>query len=446
MAQENKMGVMPTGPLLWSMSIPVMLSMLVSALYNIVDSMFIARISDDALTAVSLCFPVQLLMIALATGIGVGLNVLLSQALGAGDRTSADRIAGNGIFLSLVCWGLFAVIGWFGSTPFLALFTKKAAILSMGTDYLRVCTLFSCGVFLLFTAERLMQATGKTVYHMIIQCIGAVINVVLDPILIFGLLGAPALGVKGAAIATVIGQCTAMAIGFLLNYKLNHDIHFSVAALRPDKTIVRRMCRIGLPAAAVQALSTAMTAGMNAILMPLSSSAVGFFGVYYKLQNFLYMPLYGLTNTMVPIIGYNLGAKKYDRIRGVTRNAVLFALGIMWVGSLLFLLFPHALLALFGEEGLRFTGGVLAIRIIALSFLPSAITLTLCGVLQGLGRSGTALLAAALRQLVLLLPAAWLLGLVGFPVLWFAFPLAEIVTLPIAWLLSRRVFREIPGL
>ncbi|MDR3766716.1 MAG: MATE family efflux transporter [Butyricicoccus sp.] len=446
MAQENKMGIMPTGRLLWSMSVPVMLSMLVSALYNIVDSMFIARISDDALTAVSLCFPVQLLMIALATGIGVGLNVLLSQALGAGNRTSADRIAGNGIFLSLVCWGVFAVAGWFGSTPFLTLFTQKAAILSMGTDYLRICTAFSCGVFLLFTAERLMQATGQTVYHMIIQCIGALINVVLDPILIFGLFGAPVLGVAGAAIATILGQCTAMAIGFVLNYKLNQDIHFSAAALRPDPEIVRSMCRIGLPAAAVQALSTAMTAGMNAILMPLSLPAVGFFGVYYKLQNFLYMPLYGLTNTMVPIIGYNLGAKKYDRIRSVTRNAIVFALAMMGVGALLFLLFPHALLSLFGEEGLRFAGGVTAIRIIAPSFLPAAVTLTLCGVLQGLGRSGTALLAAALRQLVLLLPAAYLLGLLGFPALWLAFPVSEILTLPAAWLLSRQVLRPISAL
>lgn len=441
MAPENKMGVLPTGRLLLSMSLPVMLSMLVSALYNIVDSMFIARISDDALTAVSLCFPVQLLMIALATGIGVGLNVLLSRALGASDRAAADRIAGNGILLSLAGWAVFAVAGWFGSAPFLALFTKDAAILSMGAGYLRICTAFSCGVFLLFTAERLMQATGNTVYHMVIQCIGALINVVLDPILIFGLCGAPALGVAGAAIATVVGQCTAMVIGFGLNVKLNRYVRLSPAALRPDAGVIRDICRVGLPAAAVQALSTVMTAGLNAILMPLSAAAVGFFGVYYKLQNFLYMPLYGLTNTMVPIIGYNLGARRLDRVQAVGRDAVRFSLAIMGAGALLFLLFPDRLLALFGEEALRFAGGAAAIRIIVPSFLPAGVTLALCGMLQGLGKSGEALLASALRQLVFLLPAAWLLGKIGPCALWLAFPLAEILTLPAAWLLARRAKR-----
>ncbi len=441
--QENKMGVMPVGRLLLTMSLPVMLSMIVSALYNIVDSIFIARYSDAALTAVSLCFPAQLLMIALATGIGVGLNVLLSQALGAKDHAAADRIAGNGVFLSLLCWAVFAVLGWFGSTPFLAFFTADADILSMGTDYLRICTTFSCGVFLLFTAERLMQATGKTVYHMVIQCIGALINVVLDPILIFGLLGMPVLGVAGAAIATVIGQCTAMVIGFWLNYKLNADIHLSWRALRPDPVALRNICRVGLPAAAVQALSTAMTAGMNAILLPLSVSAVGFFGIYYRLQNFLFMPLYGLTNTMVPIIGYNLGAHKPDRIRQTGRSGIYFALCIMGAGLVLFWLFPSGLLSLFGEEGLRFSGGVTALRILALSFLPAAVTLALCGLLQGLGRSTAALIASALRQLVFLLPAAWLLGRLGFPALWFAFPLAEVLSLPAAWLLCRRSLRQI---
>ena len=423
------MGVMPTGRLLLSMSLPVMLSMLVSALYNIVDSMFIARISDDALTAVSLCFPVQLLMIALATGIGVGLNVLLSRALGAGDRAAADRIAGNALLLSLVCWGVFAAAGWFGSGPFLHLFTQDAAIVRMGADYLRICTLFSCGVFLLFTAERLMQATGNTVYHMVIQCIGAVLNVVLDPILIFGLAGAPALGVKGAAIATVIGQGTAMVIGMALNCRLNRAVRLSPAGLRPDPAVLGALCRVGLPAAAMQALSTAMTAGMNAVLMWANPAAVGFFGVYYKLQNFLYMPLYGLTNTMVPILGYNLGAKKFDRIDRVCRDAVRFSLVLMGAGALLFLCCPDALLSLFGEDGVSYAGGAAAIRCIAPSFLPAGVTLALCGAMQGLGRSGDALAAALLAPL-------------GDLPLWLAFPAAELLALPAAILLGRRALRR----
>lgn len=439
---ENKMGTLPEGRLLLTMSLPVMASMLISALYNIVDSMFVARISDDALNAVSLCFPVQLLMISAATGIGVGLNVLLSRALGAGQQKRADAVAMHGVFLSLVCWLAFAAFGWTLSRPFLALFTDRPAILTMGAGYLRICTVFSGGVFLLFTAERLMQATGKTVYHMIIQSIGALINVALDPILIFGLFGCPAFGVAGAAAATVIGQCTAMAIGMVMNVRLNHDVHLSLRSFRPDAAITREICQVGLPAALMQALSTAMTAGMNAILMPLSAPAVGFFGVYYKLQNFLYMPLYGLTNTMVPIIGYNLGAGKPARIRRLTRCALGFALGIMGAGAVLFLAFPHALLGLFGEEAFAFAGGAAAIRVIAPSFLPAGAALALAGALQGLGRSGDALLISALRQLIVLLPAAYLLGRCGMEFLWLAFPLAELCALPAAMLLWRCASRR----
>ena len=439
---ENKMGTLPEGRLLLTMSLPVMASMLISALYNIVDSMFVARISDDALNAVSLCFPVQLLMISLATGIGVGLNVLLSRALGARQQRRADAVAMHGVFLSLVCWLAFAVLGGLLSRPFLALFTDRPAILAMGTGYLRICTAFSGGVFLLFTAERLMQATGRTVYHMMIQCLGALINLALDPILIFGLLGCPAFGVAGAAAATVIGQCTAMLIGMGMNVRLNHDVHLSLRGFRPDAAITREICRVGLPAALMQALSTVMTAGMNAILMPLNASAVGFFGVYYKLQNFLYMPLYGLTNTMVPVIGYNLGAQKPARIRRLTRCALGFALAIMGAGAVLFAAFPYALLGLFGEQALAFPGGAAAIRVIAPSFLPAGVTLALAGALQGLGRSGDALWISALRQLIVLLPAAYLLGRCGLEVLWLAFPLAELCALPVAALLWRRAARR----
>ena len=422
---ENKMGTMPEGRLLLTMSLPVMASMLVSSLYNIVDSMFVARISGDALNAVSLCFPVQLLMISAATGIGVGLNVLLSRALG--KHQSA----------------VFAALGGALSRPFLRLFTDEAAILSMGGDYLRICTAFSGGVFLLFTAERLMQATGKTVYHMVIQCIGALINVALDPVLIFGLFGCPAFGVAGAAAATVIGQCTAMAIGFGMNLRLNRDVHLSLRGFRPSLALTGELCRVGFPAALMQALSTVMTAGMNAVLMPLSTAAVGFFGVYYKLQNFLYMPLYGLTNTMVPILGYNLGAGKPERIRRVTRSALGFSVLLMGVGAALFFAAPDALLGLFGREAFAYPDGAAAIRVIAVSFVPAGAALALAGALQGLGRSGGALAVAAVRQPVVLLPAAWLLGRTGLSAVWLAFPLAECAALPAAWLLWRRASHNI---
>jgi putative MATE family efflux protein len=441
--QENKMGVMPEGKLLLSMSLPVMGSMLISALYNIVDSMFVARISDNALNAVSLSFPIQLLMISLATGIGVGLNVLLSHALGAGQQQRADSIATNSIFLSFVCWIAFAILGQLFSAPFLSLFTENKVVLSMGLDYLRICTGFSGGVFLLFTAERLMQATGKTVYHMLIQCLGAGLNIILDPIFIFGYWGCPAFGVAGAAAATVIGQCVAAAVGLWLNHLLNHDIHLSFRGFRPGRAINLEICRVGLPAALIQALSTFMVAGMNAVLMPLHAAAVGFFGVYYKLQNFLYMPLYGMTNTLVPIIGYNLGAGKPNRIRRLAWQAVKFSLVLMGAGMVLFLLFTRALLGLFGSEAFAYSGGLAAIRIIAPSFLPAGVILTFAGMLQGLGRSGEALLLSSLRQIIFLLPVAYLLGQHNLSVLWIAFPVAELLSLPASLWLWRRAAKAL---
>ncbi len=423
--QENKMGVMPEGKLLLSMSLPVMGSMLISALYNIVDSMFVARISDNALNAVSLSFPIQLLMISLATGIGVGLNVLLSHALGAGQQQRADSIATNSIFLSFVCWIAFAILGQLFSAPFLSLFTENKVVLSMGLDYLRICTGFSGGVFLLFTAER------------------AGLNIILDPIFIFGYWGCPAFGVAGAAAATVIGQCVAAAVGLWLNHLLNHDIHLSFRGFRPGRAINLEICRVGLPAALIQALSTFMVAGMNAVLMPLHAAAVGFFGVYYKLQNFLYMPLYGMTNTLVPIIGYNLGAGKPNRIRRLAWQAVKFSLVLMGAGMVLFLLFPRVLLGLFGSEAFAYSGGLAAIRIIAPSFLPAGVILTFAGMLQGLGRSGEALLLSSLRQIIFLLPVAYLLGQHNLSVLWIAFPVAELLSLPASLWLWRRAAKAL---
>ena len=439
MAGENKMGTMPEGRLIVTISFPIMLSMLVQALYNIVDSAFVARISEDALTAVSLAFPVQLLMIAVATGAGVGVNALLSRRLGQKKQAEADAVAVNGIFLSICFWLAFAVLGLLFGRGFIALFTDVPAIVDMGAGYVTVVTTASCGVFLLFVAERLMQATGNTVYHMVTQLIGALLNCVLDPILIFGLFGCPALGTTGAALATVLSQITAMSIGFFINVRFNQDVRIHVRGFRPDVRILAEIVRIGLPAALQQSLLSVLTVGLNRILMPFSQTAVGFYGVYYKLQNFLFMPVYGLNNALIPMIGYNYGAKNRRRIERITRYALLLALGIMAAGTLLFEALPVPLLRLFDASDAMLALGVPAIRIISASFCLAGVSVILSGCMQGLGRGSESLIVALLRQLVLLLPAAVLLSRVSLSALWLAFPLAEACGLAAAVLLHRRV-------
>lgn len=444
-ANENKMGTMPEGRLILTMSFPIMLSMLVQALYNIVDSAFVARISEDALTAVTLAFPVQLLMIAVATGTGVGINALLSRRLGEQKQQEADAVASNGIFLAVCFWILFAVLGLLFGRTFISLFTDIPTVIDMGTSYVTVVSVASCGVFLLFTAERLMQATGNTVYHMITQLIGAVLNCVLDPIMIFGLLGCPALGTTGAALATVLSQIIAMGIGFFINVKCNRDIHIQMRGFRPDRTILREIVRIGLPAALQQSLMSVLTIGFNHILMPFSQTAVGFYGIYYKLQNFLFMPIYGLNNALIPMIGYNYGAKKRSRIERITRHAMLLGLGIMVVGTLLFEALPVPLLRLFDASEAMVTIGIPGIRIISTSFCLAGVSLILSGCMQGLGRGNESLFVALLRQLIVILPLAALLARYSLSAVWLSVPLAEAVGLLAAVLLYRRVHRQMLG-
>lgn len=443
MATENKMGTMPEGRLIVTMSFPIMLSMLVQALYNIVDSAFVARISEDALTAVSLAFPVQLLMIAVATGAGVGVNALLSRRLGQKKQAEADAVAVNGVFLSVCFWLVFAVFGLLFGRAFIAAFTDVPAVVDMGTSYVTVVTVASCGVFLLFVAERLMQATGNTVYHMITQLIGAVLNCVLDPLLIFGLTGFPALGTTGAALATVISQITAMAIGFFINIKFNHDVHLRVRGFRPDAEILSGIIRIGLPAAVQQSLMSVLTVGLNRILMPFSQTAVSFYGVYYKLQNFLFMPVYGLNNALIPMIGYNFGAQNRRRIERITRYALYLAVGIMAAGTVLFEALPVPLLRLFDASDAMLAIGVPGIRTIALSFCFAGASVILSGCMQGLGRGGESLWVALVRQLIVVLPAAVLLAQVSLNAVWLSFPLAETAGFVLAVLLHRRVTQRL---
>ena len=443
MSSENKMGTMPEGKLIVTMSFPIMLSMLVQALYNIVDSAFVARISEDALTAVSLAFPVQLLMIAVATGAGVGVNALLSRRLGQKKQAEADAVAVNGVFLSVCFWLVFAVLGLLFGRAFIAAFTDVPAVVDMGTSYVTVVTVASCGVFLLFVAERLMQATGNTVYHMITQLIGAVLNCVLDPLLIFGLAGFPALGTTGAALATVISQITAMAIGFFINIKFNHDVHLRVRGFRPDAEILSGIIRIGLPAAVQQSLMSVLTVGLNRILMPFSQTAVSFYGVYYKLQNFLFMPVYGLNNALIPMIGYNFGAQNRHRIERITRYALYLAVGIMAAGTVLFEALPVPLLRLFDASDAMLAIGVPGIRTIALSFCLAGASVILSGCMQGLGRGGESLWVALVRQLIVVLPAAVLLAQISLNAVWLSFPLAETAGFVLAVLLHRRVTQRL---
>lgn len=443
MASENKMGTMPEGKLIITMSFPIMLSMLVQALYNIVDSAFVARISEDALTAVSLAFPVQLLMIAVATGTGVGVNALLSRRLGQKRQAEANAVAVNGVFLSVCFWLVFAVLGLLFGRAFIALFTEVPAVIEMGTSYVTVVTVASCGVFLLFVAERLMQATGNTVYHMVTQLIGAVLNCILDPIMIFGFLGFPALGTTGAALATVLSQIIAMSIGFFINVRFNHDVQLQVRGFRPDGAILGEIVRIGLPATVQQSLLSILTVGLNRILMPFSQTAVSFYGVYYKLQNFLFMPVYGLNNALIPMIGYNFGAKNRRRIERITRYALYLAVGIMAAGTVLFEALPVPLLRLFDASDAMLVLGVPAIRIISASFCFAGASVILSGCMQGLGRGSESLWVALLRQLIVILPAAVLLARVSLNAVWFAFPLAEAAGLAAALLLHRRVTRRL---
>ena len=443
MAAENKMGTMPEGKLIVTMSFPIMLSMLVQALYNIVDSAFVARISEDALTAVSLAFPVQLLMIAVATGTGVGVNALLSRRLGQKRQAEANAGAVNGVFLSVCFWLVFAVLGLLFGRAFIAAFTEVPAVVEMGTSYVTVVTVASCGVFLLFVAERLMQATGNTVYHMVTQLIGAVLNCILDPIMIFGLLGCPALGTTGAALATVLSQIIAMSIGFFINVRFNHDVQLHLRGFRPDGAILGEIVRIGLPATVQQSLLSVLTVGLNRILMPFSQTAVSFYGVYYKLQNFLFMPVYGLNNALIPMIGYNFGAKNRRRIERITRYALYLAVGIMAAGTVLFEALPVPLLRLFDASDAMLTLGVPAIRIISASFCFAGASVILSGCMQGLGRGSESLWVALLRQLIVILPAAVLLARISLDAVWFAFPLAEAAGLAAALLLHRRVTRRL---
>lgn len=427
--KENRMGVMPVGKLLFSMSTPMVISFLVQSLYNIVDSIFVARYSPDALAAVSLAYPIQILMIAVSVGTGVGVNALLSRLLGEGKKERAKATADNAVLLAIISSIAFAIFGAISTKAFFDAQTNSDSIRSLGYSYLSIVSIFSFGLILEVTYERILQSTGKTIYNMITQGIGAIINIILDPILIFGLLGAPKMGVAGAAIATVAGQIVAMILSCVFNMKYNEevDITFGKHIFKPDFIIIKDIYKVGIPSIAMQSMSTLMMLGLNKILVRYSDMAVNVLGIYYKLQSFVFMPIFGLNNGMTPIVAYNYGARNKDRIMKVLKYSFLSSLVIMVIGTAIFWVFPKELMILFSpnEEMLRL--GIPALRICSLCFILAAFDVIAIASFQSLGNGMYALYASFLRQLVLILPLAYVLSnMLGLEAVWYSIPLAEL--------------------
>ena len=383
--EENKMGTMPINKLLITMSVPMMLSMLVQALYNVVDSVFVARIEEDALTAVSLAFPMQMLMMALGMGMGVGVNAMLSKSLGAGDRERVNKAATNGIFLAAVSYIVFLIVGLTLIRPFYETQIDNPNIVEYGVTYLTICTTLSFGIYSQIIFERLLQSTGMTFYNMITQMCGAVTNIILDPILIFGLLGAPRMGIAGAATATVAGQIVAGTLALIINLKVNKEIQISFKGFRPDMKVIKRIYSVGLPSIIMQSIGSVMVYGMNKILGVFSSTAVAVFGVYFKLQSFIFMPVFGLNNGMIPIIAYNYGAKNRRRMVRTMRIACIYAVAVMLVGVLIFEALPGELFALFDASEHMLSMGIPALRIIAVHFPIAAVCIIVGSTFQSLG-------------------------------------------------------------
>lgn len=440
--KENKMGYMPINRLLISMAVPMMISMLVQACYNVVDSMFVAQLNENALTAVSLAFPIQSLMIAVATGTGVGLNALASRALGEKNHEKASAVANNGIIVIFLSMLVFVVLGLTLSEFFFSVQTTDAQIISYGKDYLMIVTGLSFGIFLEISFERILQATGRTMYSMITQTVGAVFNIIFDPIMIFGLFGFPAMGVAGAALATVLGQILAAALGLYFCIYKNPDIKIDVFHTKLNGTIVRMIYGIGIPSIIMQSIGSIMTFGMNMILIAFSSTATAVFGVYFKLQSFVFMPVFGLNNGMVPIIGYNYGARKPKRIMETFKFSVIYATLLMAIGFAIFQIFPTQLFSIFNASSHMLEIGVPALRTISWSFLLAGFGIVASSVFQALGHGVRSLIISVLRQLVVLLPCAFLLSQISLDAIWWAFPLAELVSGAASFLMFRSEYKK----
>ena len=441
--QENKMGVLPVPKLLFQMSLPMILSMLVQALYNIVDSIFVAQINENALTAVSLVFPVQNLLIAIAVGTGVGVNSVLSRSLGAKEFRTANACAQHGIFLAFISGILFAIAGNLLAVPFFNIQTSDVQIKEYGVTYMTIISTLCVAVYLQVMFERLLQSTGRTFFTMISQGVGAIINIIMDPILIFGLLGFPKLGVAGAASATVFGQACACVLGLFFNIKVNKDISIDMRHFRPDKKIIASIYEVGIPSIVMQAIGSLMTFGMNKILIQFTSTATAVFGVYFKLNSFIFMPVFGLNNGMVPIVAYNYGARNKKRITQTIHLSIISAVVIMLCGLALFMIFPENLLRMFNASDAMLEIGVPALRIICLSFIFAGFCIVVGSVFQALGNGIYSLIVSAARQLLVILPvAAFLAKVGGLSAVWWAIPIAEIASVTFSSYFYRKIYKE----
>ena len=440
---ENKMGVMPVPKLLMNMALPMIISMLVQALYNIVDSIYVSQVSESAVTALSLAFPVQNLQVGFAVGLGVGVNSLLSKSLGQKNQEAADRAAGNGILLELIAVVLFVLFGLFGVRRYFSMQSQVAETVESGIAYTRICCVFTMGMFLEILGERLLQATGRTMHSMVVQATGAIINIILDPIFIHGRFGIPAMGVAGAAVATVIGQWIGACLCIFFNLRYNSDIRFSWRFLKPKAGTVGPILAVGVPAIVMNAIGSVMNFGMNQILQSFQETATGVFGIYYKLQSFFFMPLFGMNSATISIIAYNYGAKKPDRIVRTLRWACGIAVGIMLAGLLAFQLAPDVLLGLFNPSEDFLAIGTSALRIISIHFPVAAFCIILGACFQALGNGIYSTIVSLCRQLFVLLPVAYLLSLTGdVHNVWWAFPVAEIASGLVTALLFTRIYRQ----
>lgn len=445
---ENKMGTMPMKKLLATMSLPIMLSMLIQACYNIVDSMFVAQYSQDALAAVSLAFPIQMLIIAVSVGTAIGVNSLLARRLGEGRMEEVNQAGQHGVILALLSSAVFALFGFGGARMFADLFTTSEAIASQAAQYIGIVTVFCFGVFVQIVMERIMQATGNAVYNMVMQGIGALVNIILDPIFIFGLFGVPEMGITGAAVATVTGQILAMVLGAWIIHKKIPFVHLGLHHFHFSLETCRQIYSVGFPAIIMQSVASVMTLGMNMILMPYSELAISVYSVYAKLQQFIFMPVLGMNSALIAIVGYNYGAQKKQRIYQATRYSLIAAVVIMAMGTFLFQLAPQTLLGMFNASAEMLEIGIPALKTISLSFVFAGVSIVLCSIFQALDDGMLSLWVSLGRQLILVLPLAWLLSAWGgLNRLWLAFVISEAICMLFSIAMYRRVrIRQIDGL
>lgn len=441
--QENKMGVMPVGKLMVNMALPMILSMLVQALYNVVDSVYVSQVSESAVTALSLAFPVQNLQIGFAVGIGVGVNSLLSKSLGEKNQEAANRTAGNGLVLMLAATALFMLFGFFGVRPYYEMQSTVTETVEGGIAYSRICSVFTLGIFIEVLGERLLQATGRTVHTMISQSVGAIINIILDPILIHGWFGMPVMGIAGAAVATVIGQWIAAAVAVYFNFKYNPEVQFHLRYTKLDKQTVGSILTVGIPSVVMNGIGSVMNFGMNQILQGFTETATGVFGIYFKLQSFFFMPLFGINNATISIIAYNYGARKPDRILRTLKFTCISCLSLMILGLAVFQFFPEALLMIFNPSPEFLDIGRSALRIISWSFPVAAICIAISASFQALGNGMYSTITSLCRQMLVLLPAAYLLSLTGqVNNVWFAFVVAEVASAAATAFFYLRIYRQ----